>query len=122
MEKEEKLTALLRNAEISQSEEILKKELRIERDESNELQEKTEELQVELKGKNLELSNLKLEVSELRTVIQSQEEKLTHIDDVNIELNEKNKVSWYFFLKFTNITVSFSFLDDKEPKSASGRY
>ncbi|XP_055855061.1 golgin subfamily A member 1 [Episyrphus balteatus] len=91
MEKEEKLTALLRNAEISQSEEILKKELRMERDETNELQEKTEELQLEMKEKNLEISKLKIEVSELQSVIQRQEEKLTHIDDINTELSEKNK-------------------------------
>ncbi|XP_030563571.1 golgin subfamily A member 1 [Drosophila novamexicana] len=45
VEREEKLTALLRNAEISQSEELLKKELRMEQTESNDLLDKNKQLE-----------------------------------------------------------------------------
>ncbi|XP_018796941.1 PREDICTED: golgin subfamily A member 1 isoform X2 [Bactrocera latifrons] len=90
-EKEEKLTALLRNAEISQSEEILRKELRMERDEANELHEKNEQLTSEMKVKTQELKQCKIEMEEIKTVMYKNEEKLKEIDEMQREISEKNK-------------------------------
>lgn len=101
IEKEEKLTALLRNAEISQSEELLKKELRIERDEANDLIEKNHQLQAELKAKHLEFSNCKFELDELKVVMTANSDKLAQVEEIQRELNEKNKVS-----KKCNIKIS----------------
>ncbi|XP_023168798.1 golgin subfamily A member 1 [Drosophila hydei] len=59
LEREEKLTALLRNAEISQSEELLKKELRMEQTESNELHDKNKQLEQDLQETKQALHLLK---------------------------------------------------------------
>ncbi|XP_053963457.1 golgin subfamily A member 1 isoform X2 [Anastrepha ludens] len=90
-EKEEKLTALLRNAEISQSEEILRKELRIERDEANDLHEKNEHLTEENEAKAQEIKQCKIEMEELKTVMYKNDEKLKEIDELQREISEKNK-------------------------------
>ncbi|XP_012158955.1 golgin subfamily A member 1 [Ceratitis capitata] len=90
-EREEKLTALLRNAEISQSEEILRKELRIERDEANELHEKNEQLSKEMQVKTQEIDLCKNEMEELKTVMYKNDEKLKEIDEMQREMAEKNK-------------------------------
>lgn len=68
--KHEKVTALLRNAEISQSEELLKKELRIEQDEVNELSDKVNEMEVKLKSKNSEISQLIKKIRELMKTLE----------------------------------------------------
>ncbi|XP_011180456.1 golgin subfamily A member 1 isoform X2 [Zeugodacus cucurbitae] len=90
-EKEEKLTALLRNAEISQSEEILRKELRMERVEANELHEKNEQLTSEMATKTQEIKQCKIEMEELKTVMFKNDEKLKEIDEMQREISEKNK-------------------------------
>ncbi|XP_014096452.2 golgin subfamily A member 1 [Bactrocera oleae] len=90
-EKEEKLTALLRNAEISQSEEILRKELRMERDEANELHEKNEQLTGEMEAKIQEIKQCKIEMEDLKTVMYKNDEKLKEIDEMQREISEKNK-------------------------------
>ncbi|XP_036333396.1 golgin subfamily A member 1 [Rhagoletis pomonella] len=90
-EKEEKLTALLRNAEISQSEEILRKELRIERDEANDLNEKNEQLTSEMQAKTQEIKQCKIEMEDLKTVMYKNSEKLKEIDEMQREISEKNK-------------------------------
>ncbi|XP_039955522.1 golgin subfamily A member 1 isoform X1 [Bactrocera tryoni] len=90
-EKEEKLTALLRNAEISQSEEILRKELRMERDEANELHEKNEQLTSEMEAKTQEMKQCKIEMEEIKTVMYKNDEKLKEIDEMQREISEKNK-------------------------------
>ncbi|XP_054737126.1 golgin subfamily A member 1 isoform X1 [Anastrepha obliqua] len=90
-EKEEKLTALLRNAEISQSEEILRKELRIERDEANDLHEKNEHLTEENEAKAQEIKQCQIEMEELKTVMYKNDEKLKEIDELQREISEKNK-------------------------------
>ncbi|XP_037916390.1 golgin subfamily A member 1 isoform X2 [Hermetia illucens] len=90
-EKQEKLTALLRNAEISQSEEILKKELRIERNEVTELLDKVEELEKALRTKDDEILVLNSKLEELSAAISSQSDQIAHVNDLHTQLNEKNK-------------------------------
>lgn len=97
-EKEEKLTALLRNAEISQSEEILRKELRMERDEANELHEKNEQLTGEMEAKIQEIKQCKIEMEDLKTVMYKNDEKLKEIDEMQREISEKNKVIFHIII------------------------
>uniref|UniRef100_A0A1A9ZR59 GRIP domain-containing protein n=1 Tax=Glossina pallidipes TaxID=7398 RepID=A0A1A9ZR59_GLOPL len=90
-EKDEKLTALLKNAEISQNLDILRKELKSEQDETNELQEKNKQLESELKTINVERQTNKENLEELRSIIHKNENKLREIDDLQRETVEKNK-------------------------------
>lgn len=85
VEREEKITALLRNAEISQSEEILKKELRIERDEISELQEENNNLKVEI-------TELKNKLNDFECSAQKKEDHSIENDALKKELCEKNQV------------------------------
>lgn len=91
-EKDEKLTALLKNAEISQNLDILRKELKSEQDETNELQEKNKQLESELKTTNVERQTNKENLEELRSIMHKNENKLREIDDLQRETVEKNKV------------------------------
>lgn len=84
-EKEEKLTALLKNAEISQSEELLKKELRQERDEVNDIHELNKNLESQLKSKEQC-------IQELQTTLSSNDKKLKEFDEMQRDVIEKNKV------------------------------
>uniref|UniRef100_A0A1B0FD33 GRIP domain-containing protein n=1 Tax=Glossina morsitans morsitans TaxID=37546 RepID=A0A1B0FD33_GLOMM len=90
-EKDEKLTALLKNAEISQNLDILRKELKSEQDETNELQEKNKQLESELKTINVERQTNKENLEELRSIMHKNENKLREIDDLQRETVEKNK-------------------------------
>ncbi|XP_058979649.1 golgin subfamily A member 1 [Musca domestica] len=83
-EKEEKLTALLKNAEISQSEELLKKELRQERDEVNDIHELNKDLESQLKSKEQC-------IQELQTTLSSNDKKLKEFDEMQRDVIEKNK-------------------------------
>ncbi|XP_075168703.1 golgin 97 [Haematobia irritans] len=83
-EKEEKLTALLKNAEISQSEELLKKELRQERDDATDVHEQNKILEQQIKAKDATLQ-------ELQTTILNNDKKLKEMEDMQRDLNEKNK-------------------------------
>ncbi|XP_055384573.1 golgin subfamily A member 1 [Condylostylus longicornis] len=90
-ERQEKNAAILRIAELSQSEEILRKDLRIERDECNELHEKVEDLQQNLNHTTNELNDIKQKSIELNTVINNQSDRIAQVDSLTNELNEKNK-------------------------------
>ncbi|XP_061391433.1 golgin subfamily A member 1 [Musca vetustissima] len=83
-EKEEKLTALLKNAEISQSEELLKKELRQERDEVNDIHEQNKNLESQLKSKEQS-------IQELQNKLSSNDKKLKELDEMQRDIMEKNK-------------------------------
>ncbi|XP_073846388.1 golgin 97 [Musca autumnalis] len=83
-EKEEKLTALLKNAEISQSEELLKKELRQERDEANDIHEQNKTLESQLKSKEQS-------IQELQNKLSSSDKKLKELDEMQRDIIEKNK-------------------------------
>lgn len=91
-EKEEKLTALLKNAEISQSEELLKKELRQEKDEANDVHERNIQLEAELKSKEAELNKHKTTLEELENALTKNDKKLNEIEDLQRDISEKNKV------------------------------
>lgn len=91
-EKEEKLTALLKNAEISQSEELLKKELRQEKDEANDVHERNIQLETELKRKEAELNKHKTTLEELENALTKNDKKLNEIEDLQRDISEKNKV------------------------------
>uniref|UniRef100_A0A1A9UZF2 GRIP domain-containing protein n=1 Tax=Glossina austeni TaxID=7395 RepID=A0A1A9UZF2_GLOAU len=90
-EKDEKLTALLKNAEISQNLDILRKELKSEQDETNELQEKNKQLESEIKTINVEIQTNKENLEELQSIMHKNENKLREIDDLQRETLEKNK-------------------------------
>lgn len=85
IEREEKLTALLRNAEISQSEELLKKELRMEQTESNELHDKNKQLEKDVQEARLALQSL-------NEAAQKNAEDLAKYELIQREIIEKNKV------------------------------
>lgn len=93
LEREEKLTALLRNAEISQSEELLKKELRMEQTESNELHDKNKQLEQDLQETKQALHLLK-DAAEQNANDQAKYELSQR------EIAEKNKVRIYFKLDY----------------------
>lgn len=86
VEREEKLTALLRNAEISQSEELLKKELRMEQTESNELHDKNKQLEKDVQEARQALQLLN-DAAQQNAMDQSKYELTQR------EIAEKNKVS-----------------------------
>ncbi|XP_023296937.2 golgin subfamily A member 1 [Lucilia cuprina] len=90
-EKEEKLTALLKNAEISQSEELLKKELRDERDEANEIHEKNATLEGQLKTKQLEILECKQQLEEMQRKVEESKTKIKECDELQSDITEKNK-------------------------------
>lgn len=85
IEREEKLTALLRNAEISQSEELLKKELRMEQTESNELHDKNKQLEKDVQEARQALQSL-------NEAAQKNAEDLAKYELIQREIIEKNKV------------------------------
>ncbi|XP_030388065.1 golgin subfamily A member 1 [Scaptodrosophila lebanonensis] len=84
VEREEKLTALLRNAEISQSEEMLKQQLRMERTDLNELQDKHKQLEQEV---NKARQSLKL----LNEASQQHTQNLADYEQAQQEILDKNK-------------------------------
>lgn len=92
-EKQEKNTALLKNAEISQSEERLKQELRNESHELSEVNEQLEKVQTTLQSKTTEIIGLNNQISQLNETIQKQTEQIHAIEEMRIEIIDKNKVS-----------------------------
>lgn len=86
IEREEKLTALLRNAEISQSEELLKKELRMEQTESNDLHDKNKQLEKDVQ-------EVRLALQSLNEAAQKNAEDLARYELTQREIIEKNKVN-----------------------------
>ncbi|EDW72054.1 uncharacterized protein Dwil_GK10646 [Drosophila willistoni] len=83
-EKEEKLTALLRNAEISQNEELLRKQLRLEKSEWDDLQERNKQLVEDVNGAKQALQTLS-------DSAERQAQELAKYDGVQEEIVEKNK-------------------------------
>ncbi|XP_058119356.1 golgin subfamily A member 1 [Anopheles ziemanni] len=81
-EKQEKLAVLMKNAEMSQQEEILRQELRHEKDESIELHDRAMMLQRELDKRLNTVNELRKQVDELMT---------TNLE-LNAELVDKNKI------------------------------
>lgn len=91
-EKAERVTILLKNAELSQTEECLRQDLKQERDESEELLESLRTLQrsVEVHEKNEK--DLILEIEGMSFKIQEKEALEKEFLILTEDLNEKNKV------------------------------
>lgn len=92
MEKQEKLSILMKNAEISQKEEILRTELRQEQEESQELHERATLLQRELDKKLNTVNELRKQIDELMSTNLEQNAKLASLDSLHAELIDKNKI------------------------------
>lgn len=95
-EKQEKNTALLKNAEISQSEERLKQELRNESHELSEVYEQLQKVQTTLQTKGKEFDELNSQIMELHGTIQKQNEQIQSIEEMRIDIIDKNKVIIFF--------------------------
>uniref|UniRef100_A0A1Q3FL12 Putative omega-crystallin n=1 Tax=Culex tarsalis TaxID=7177 RepID=A0A1Q3FL12_CULTA len=92
IENQEKLTILMKNAEISQKEEILRQELRQERDEAQELHERVALLQRELDKRLNTVNELRKQIDELMSTNLEQNAKLASLDSLHAELVDKNKI------------------------------
>ncbi|XP_062554418.1 golgin subfamily A member 1 [Armigeres subalbatus] len=92
MEKQEKLSILMKNAEISQKEEILRKELRQEQEEAQELHDRATLLQRELDKKLNTVNELRKQIDELMSTNLEQNAKLASLDSLHTELIDKNKI------------------------------
>ncbi|BFG04989.1 golgin subfamily A member 1 [Drosophila madeirensis] len=84
VEREEKMTSILRNAEISQSEDILRQQLRLERSEAIDLQDRNKQLENDMceSRKALQL---------VSSAAQENIQKLAEYEQVQLEIMEKNK-------------------------------
>lgn len=91
-EKSERVSVLLQNVEISQSEEIMKQDLRQERDELNELSDQLNALRKELAERTRNERQLLDLIDQQRAVIQRQEEQVKTVNQIELELHDKNKV------------------------------
>lgn len=91
-ETQEKIKALLKNAEISQSEERLKQELRNESHEASELFETTQSLQETLRLNEANVEQLNNRIEELDEQLRQQHVHIDRMDDLKREIHEKNKV------------------------------
>lgn len=92
METQEKLAILMKNAEISQKEEILRKELRQEQEEAQELHDRAALLQRELDKKLNTVNELRKQIDELMSTNLEQNAKLAAMDSLHAELIDKNKI------------------------------
>lgn len=90
--KEEKNSAVLKTAEISQSEERLKQQLRSESHEISELYETIQSIQVSLQTKTYEVERLTEQRQELQTKLNDFHKRIDSIDDLKNEIMDKNKV------------------------------
>lgn len=95
-ETQEKIKALLKNAEISQSEERLKQELRNESHEASELFETTQSLQETLRMNEANVEQLNSRIKELDEQLRQQHVNIDRMDDLKREIHEKNKVRLAF--------------------------
>lgn len=91
-EKSERVTILLKNAELSQNEENLKQDLKQERDEIEELLEQIKTLQrsVDIQEKNEK--DLIVEIEGLNLKVLEKEREEEDLQRISEELKEKNKV------------------------------
>lgn len=105
----------MKNAEISQSEERLKQELRNESHELSEVYEQLQKVQTTLQTKTKEIDGLNLSVTELHGTIQNQEDQIQAIEEMKIDIIDKNKVrtagdaKGFFEFFHRNLTLGFDF-------------
>ncbi|XP_037712823.1 golgin subfamily A member 1 [Drosophila subpulchrella] len=84
IEREEKMTAILRNAEIAQSEDILRQQLRLERSEATDLQDRNNQLE-------RDIAEVRQTLQQVSSTAQDNAQKLTEFEGVQLEIVEKNK-------------------------------
>ncbi|XP_016943146.2 golgin subfamily A member 1 isoform X1 [Drosophila suzukii] len=84
IEREEKMTAILRNAEIAQSEDILRQQLRLERSEATDLQDRNNQLE-------RDICEVRQTLQQVSSTAQDNAQKLTEFEGVQLEIIEKNK-------------------------------
>ncbi|XP_001360949.3 golgin subfamily A member 1 [Drosophila pseudoobscura] len=84
VEREEKMTSILRNAEISQSEDILRQQLRLERSEAIELQDRTKQLENDM-------GEARKALQQVSSAAEENIQKLAKYEAVQLEIMEKNK-------------------------------
>ncbi|XP_017131950.1 golgin subfamily A member 1 [Drosophila elegans] len=84
IEREEKMTAILRNAEIAQSEDILRQQLRLERSDATDLQDRNNQLE-------RDISDARQALQQISSTAQDNAQKLTEFEEVQLEIVEKNK-------------------------------
>ncbi|XP_058825805.1 golgin subfamily A member 1 [Topomyia yanbarensis] len=92
LEKQEKITILMKNAEISQAEEILREELHQERVEAQKVHDRLPILQRELDKKLNTVNELRKQIDELMSTNLEQNAKLASLDSLHAELVDKNKI------------------------------
>lgn len=80
------MTAILRNAEISQSEDILRQQLRLERSEATDLQDRNNQLE-------RDITEARQTLQQVSSIAQDNAQKLADFEVVQLEIVEKNKVS-----------------------------
>lgn len=90
--REEKNAAILKTAEISQSEERMKQQLRSESHEISELYETIQSIQVSLQTKTHEVKRLTEQRQELESKLNDFHKQIDSIDDLKNEIMDKNKV------------------------------
>lgn len=123
--KEEKNAAVLKTAEISQSEERLKQQLRSESHEISELFETIQSIQVSLQTKTYEVERLTEQRQELETKLNDFHQQIESIDDLKNEIMDKSKVRIAYLLGYARKCEMFLnefFSDDKNVKSTIGRH
>ncbi|XP_058455236.1 golgin subfamily A member 1 [Malaya genurostris] len=92
LEKQEKLSILMKNAEISQTEEMLKQELHQERVMVQEVHDRMTILQRELDKKLNTVNELREQIDELMSTNLEQNAKLASLDSLHAEVVDKNKI------------------------------
>lgn len=90
--KEEKNSAVLKTAEISQSEERLKQQLRSESHEIGELYETVQSIQLSLQTKIHEVKRLTEQRQALEIKLNDFQKQIDSIDDLKNDIMDKNKV------------------------------
>ncbi|XP_041675699.1 LOW QUALITY PROTEIN: golgin subfamily A member 1 [Drosophila eugracilis] len=84
IEREEKMTAILRNAEIAQSEDILRQQLRLERTEATDLQDRNNQLEIDI-------SEARQTLQQVSSTAEDNAQKLSEFEGIQLEIIEKNK-------------------------------
>lgn len=98
-ERQEKISLQLKNAEISQSHENIKIQLRDEQEEANELTDRLKSMEIELEKRIVDIAEMNIKLTELNDAYKFSTELQTQIDRQNMEATEKNKVSLRYLLR-----------------------
>ncbi|XP_037949598.1 golgin subfamily A member 1 isoform X2 [Teleopsis dalmanni] len=127
-ERSEKSIALENNAENIRNADDLARQFKVKSDETHQLEQNVFDLQNDIKTKDVEISNYKLSINEFENTIRTNEEKLNNFEEMQREVNEKNKSIKILNQRLADIkkTVQKEFrhsksfdIDNKEEKTAA---